>query len=260
MPVIGLQMPTFLQPVDVPERCFLQEVLFWVAFQRLPTVTWIDEGEDVRDTDEIGGFRVEITDSVLDEDETAKFGIPTDPRWISRVEGSPSGLPVSFYDDFLARDGVDEGTRREFERARDDAIAFEQQEKSWWPQYQRAIEYPASKIFVALRSGSLRMQGRLLPGDSIETTRSMMEEHEIFDIAATDILPTFWSLKGIDFDASAACNGAQCYCHVSCRTDDLFAEFPPEGDEVTGIRRIGDSFLLSDNSGAVRRMVSSRGR
>jgi hypothetical protein len=32
----------FLQAVDVPEKCFLQEVLFWVAVQRLPEATSLD--------------------------------------------------------------------------------------------------------------------------------------------------------------------------------------------------------------------------
>jgi hypothetical protein len=30
------RMPKYLQQVDIPERCFLQEVLLWAAFQRLP--------------------------------------------------------------------------------------------------------------------------------------------------------------------------------------------------------------------------------
>jgi hypothetical protein len=32
-------MPTFLQPVELPEKCFLQEVLYWAAFNacRLPS-------------------------------------------------------------------------------------------------------------------------------------------------------------------------------------------------------------------------------
>jgi hypothetical protein len=40
-------MPTFLQAVELPNRCFLQEVLFWVAFQRLPIAQYT-EGKDLR--------------------------------------------------------------------------------------------------------------------------------------------------------------------------------------------------------------------
>jgi hypothetical protein len=254
-------MLTFLQPVDVPERCFLKEVLYWVAFQRLPTVIWLDEGEDIRDSEEIGGYVVEITDSVLDEREAARLGLPNDPKWRWWNEGR-SSLPVSFYDNALARNDLEEENRKELEAGREFAIELEREKQSWLADYQCAIEYPASRIFIALRSGSLRARGRLLPGNSVEAARSKVEASKggIFDIPVTDIPPTFWSLKGIDFDASAAGNGTKYYCHVSCSTDDLLSSFPAEGEEVTGVRWVGDSFVLSESSGAVRRAASSRGR
>jgi hypothetical protein len=49
-------MPTFLQPVTVPERCFLSEVLLWAAFQRLPIASYTLDGKEIRETDEIGGY------------------------------------------------------------------------------------------------------------------------------------------------------------------------------------------------------------
>jgi hypothetical protein len=48
-------MATFLQPVAVPERCYLFEVLLWLAFQRLPIAASDMEGKDIRDSDEIRG-------------------------------------------------------------------------------------------------------------------------------------------------------------------------------------------------------------
>jgi hypothetical protein len=56
-------MPIFLQPVEVPERCYLGEALLWVAFQRLPTASYTVDGKEIRDTDEIGGYAVEVFDS-----------------------------------------------------------------------------------------------------------------------------------------------------------------------------------------------------
>ena len=60
----------------------------------------------------------------------------------------------------------------------------------------------------------------------------------------SDRTPTFWNLKGIDFDASAARNGTEYYCHVSCLTEDVISLFPPAGEEVTGAKQIGKSFVL----------------
>ena len=70
-------MPTFLQPVVPAKRCFLFEVLLWVAFQRLPIVLgYTDDGKEIRETDEVGDYEVKAIDRVLSDDETKRVGIP----------------------------------------------------------------------------------------------------------------------------------------------------------------------------------------
>jgi hypothetical protein len=71
-------MPTFLQPIELPKRCFLHEVLFWVAFQRLPIASYTLDGKEIRETDEIGGYAVEVFDPTLEEDETAQLFLAAD--------------------------------------------------------------------------------------------------------------------------------------------------------------------------------------
>jgi hypothetical protein len=61
-------MPTFLQPVDLPKRCFLFEVLLWVAFQRLPVASYTQDGKEIRETDEVGDYEIDVTDSVLSDE------------------------------------------------------------------------------------------------------------------------------------------------------------------------------------------------
>jgi hypothetical protein len=41
----------FLQPVHVPDRIFLKEVLFWVAFQRLPQADFNEDGQEIHDAE-----------------------------------------------------------------------------------------------------------------------------------------------------------------------------------------------------------------
>ena len=41
-------MSTFYQQVFVPEQCFLSEALLWVAFQRLPTVLFDEDNQEIR--------------------------------------------------------------------------------------------------------------------------------------------------------------------------------------------------------------------
>ena len=132
-------MDTFLQPVDVPERCFLEEVLYWVAFQRLPVVFHLNGLGDLRDSEDWGTYNVDFIDSTLSEDETARAGIPTDPDWIARVQWENDNLPAD-------RDPGEGSSLK----------------KAWLPHYHRAIVGPVAKITTALMQGSLRAKGRLL--------------------------------------------------------------------------------------------------
>src|ERR1035438_5493316 len=85
----------FLQRVSVPEICFLQEVLFWVAFGRLPVALNGIEGTEIRnESKEIGGYAVDIPDIPhwLYDEECASANIPPDSRYAAAVNGNPLSL------------------------------------------------------------------------------------------------------------------------------------------------------------------------
>jgi hypothetical protein len=252
-------MPTFLQPVTLPERCFLSEVLLWAAFQRLPIASYLD-GKEVRETDEIGGYAVEVVEQFLEEDETHRAGIPEDPALIALLENKDTSDPSS-YDQFLTRNDLDGDVRKQFEANQAEARAYQRDREAWRPHYQRAIEYPASRIFVALRGGSLPATGRLLPVDDVDEAFSELKanDRDVFDIPFTEIPQGFWRLQGIDFEASAASNGTHRYCHISCQTDDVLSVFPGEREEVSGIERVGASFVVNEKPGGARKHLH-RGR
>jgi hypothetical protein len=179
----------FLQPVELPERCFLQEVLFWVAFQRLPIANFTLDGVEFRASDEIGGYAVELPDTIyLDDDECARAKIPPDPHFAQLI-GERTSLSVEHYDKFLARNDLGEATRAELEAERNDAVEFEKACTAWEPYYATAIEYPASRIFVALKSGLLRAKGRLLHDLDVDTALAILsaEDRDVFDVPITDI-------------------------------------------------------------------------
>src|SRR5262249_2505227 len=152
----------FLQPVELPQRCFLHEVLLWVAFQRLPVAVYTWNGKESREEYEIAGYSVEVGESYLTEDETRRAGIPKDPQWVALLEETTT-LPVSHYDRFLRQNDLGEELRQKLESDREEAARFQAESEAWTRHYSRAIEYPASRIFVALRDGSLSAQGRRLP-------------------------------------------------------------------------------------------------
>src|SRR5262249_19261080 len=146
-------------------------------------------------------------------------------------------LPVSHLDEYLSKSDVSPDFRTHLQKEREEAVAYQQELAAWEPLYRRAIEYPASRIFIVLRDGMLLAKGRLLP-DSEERIAE-----DARDVAPTDIPPSFWTLQGIDFEDSSARDGSVHYRFVTCRTEDMLAVFLGERAEVHGIERIGDSYV-----------------
>src|SRR5690348_14061774 len=96
-------MPVYLQPVPIPERCFLFEVLLWVAFVRLPIAIGDPEGaDDIRLSSELrqDGYSVKIFDEYIFDEECERVGIPPDPRWRANVDGTTT-LSIEHYDTLL---------------------------------------------------------------------------------------------------------------------------------------------------------------
>jgi hypothetical protein len=78
--------------------------------------------------------------------------------------------------------------------------------ESWFPQYQRAIELPAAKVYVALREGTLSAKGISLP--HIEPDRALhaltKESQDLADATSVEIPREFWSQREIFWEQSAA--------------------------------------------------------
>jgi hypothetical protein len=253
-----LRMPTYWQPVEVPERCFLQEALLWLAFQRLPVAFYNDENKEIRSASEYDGPAIETPSGTLTDEECKRAGIPPDPHFHYLVDESPSRLQT--YNDLEAQFGHDEARRRIKEAMDKEQADHERAYMEWQPRYDRATEYAASQIFVALRDGRLRASGRLLPSLNVDEAiaRLKAEERYVGDLPLTDIPRAFWSLKDILFDISAAHNSDAYYCHVVLRTHDLLAAFPGERQQI-GAEQIGDTIVLNETAQSTSQ-PTSRGR
>jgi hypothetical protein len=96
---------------------------------------------------------------------------------------------VPWYDQFLTSNDLDDDTRKQTEAQRENARAYETDREAWQPHFERAIEYPASRIFVALKGGLLPAKGRLLPSDDIDEAFSRLkaDDQDVFDIPLTDV-------------------------------------------------------------------------
>jgi len=238
-------MPTFLEPVSIPQRCFLFEVLLWVAFQRLPVSNYDGGGNEIRETREIGGYAADATDAIIFEGECIRAGIPVDPRYVDLLECD--SFSVEAFKDrelFLAYIKIVAGETAQQELKAKQARR-EQEYASWKPHYLKAVEYSASQIFVALREGRLRARGRQLPAAGYEEAMIELDQsgQDIFDLPVEDISPGFWTLQGMDFESSAARNDTAHYCHITLVTEEVLSAFPGPRERLV-VERVGDTFVL----------------
>src|SRR5262249_25606637 len=163
----------FLKPVELPKRCMLNEVLLWVAFRRVPvTVLSPEEARDVRDAEEdmaayngyVGhaGYKGDLSDweSFLEDAECAALGLPPDPR-MTYVKEQEKWATRNWEDEQEPpSDTLEWRPNYEIE---DLDTWFERAMQAWMPKYLSAIEYPATRIYMALREAKLAASGKLLP-------------------------------------------------------------------------------------------------
>ena len=110
-----------LQAAELAEHCFLSEVLFWVAMDRLPLAIYGIDGDAFRFSREMelcvqGEIEQEVTES-----ECVSAGLPLSPRMIAQKEEKYLSS-VEFYDEILKADFYSSDQRCIFENERKQAM------------------------------------------------------------------------------------------------------------------------------------------
>lgn len=252
-------MPVFFQPVQMPQLCFLSEALLWVAFQRLPIARYNDDNIEIREATENEGYEINTPDGPLAEEECKRGGLPPDPHYLRLLEEDSPYFKT--YDQLEPEHGHNEALRLIQEAFQKDRDEYAQRCALWQPYYDQAIEYPASQIFVALKDGRLRARGRPLPLLDPEEALELLKEDDRYvgDLPFIDIPSSFWTLKGINFEGSAAKNLKEHYCHVMVWAEDMLAIFPGERENLT-VERIGDTLVVNEGESHKQLLRSVRGR
>lgn len=257
----------YLAEWGLSEICFLDEVLYWVAFQRLP-FAWTDlDGDDFRDYG-MSGYEVDCADYKLSEDECKRTGLPQDPRmsfdWAFGVKPHDTLETITAQATRGAEKSDENDT--ELRKAQDEAVKLYKELESWHPQYRRTMELPAAKVYVALKEGTLSAKGILLPHiDPDKALDAMAKEgQDLADATSVEIPREFWSLREIFWEQSAARNENQHYCQIFCNTESLLSVFPlknlMQGMKVSGVERFGSFFILNDTAIAPARPTKRRSR
>jgi hypothetical protein len=150
-------------------------------------------------------------------------------------------------------------TRGEIELGESQKLGLEQAFEVWKPHYDDAVDLFQSKISVALREGRVSATGRLLGGTKLSDAVAVMKDQGP-RVSATAIPAAFWRRDRIDFENSAAYDGVHLYCYITCKWDEVLIHFPADHQAANSIERVGDSFVLEDDSQAPPRAFRSRGR
>lgn len=113
------------------------------------------------------------------------------------------------------------------------------------------MEVPAAKLFLKLRSGEIKAQGKLLPAgaqivDFVEQDNSYGRS-DFDDLTDTSILPEFWTMAGIDWLANAVSARGQCYSDVSMPVAPLMSIFPGRRAPVGRAEFVGDYLLVTES-------------
>ena len=183
------------------------------------------------------------------------------PIRISATWWTKARDPLQTYDDLEAQYGHDEAMRRVKEAMEKERADYDRACMEWQPHYERATEYAASQIFLALRDGRLQASGRLIPSPNLGETIAALKAEERYGrgLPLTEIPRAFWSLKSIHFDISAAQNSETSYCHVVLRTDQLLEAFPGHRRPISA-EKIGDTIVLNETAPSTSQPRTSRGR
>ncbi|MGQ0527580.1 MAG: hypothetical protein ACT4OY_06075 [Alphaproteobacteria bacterium] len=125
----------------------------------------------------------------------------------------------------------------------------------WDRQYEERIEVIESKLFVALKDGTLKAFGR-----PVSVKR---EDYDVWDMADEheEIPASFWRLNTIDWLQSASKNEKGHYCHIYVNTEQLFALFPPPmQEEAKAVSLIAGQYILGESQAPKSLKMGQRGR
>ena len=184
-----------LEATQLAERCFLSEILHWLAFRRLPISAYTLDGEDAR---LFGDESPASFDDVVTDTECTLAGLELNPEYAALL-ADRWFHDLDYYETMLALDlNGTELNRLRQERA--EAVEFHHNVALWQASCDAYLEYFKARIFVDLREG--KIQGSAVEGPR-KDGREAIEFSEDIDLAKQPIVqipPKIWRASEIDWE------------------------------------------------------------
>ena len=247
-----------LEATQLAERCFLSEILHWLAFRRLPISKYTLDGEEARFS---GDESPASFDDVVTDTECAFAGLPPNPEYAAML-ADPRPLGLDYYDALLRYD-LEETELNKLRQERAQAVEFHHNVAVWQASYDAYLEYFEARIFVDLREGKIRGSAVEVPRrDGSEASEYIYAE----DIALAkqpivQIPPEIWLASEIDWDNSAIVANSSVFHWVHFSTEAMIAAYPIPSSPVIGkVVPVGDLYVLDALDQAELTMPRRRGR
>jgi hypothetical protein len=245
-----------LEATQLAERCFLSEILHWLAFRRLPISEYIGDGEDARffGDESPASFNYVVTDT-----ECTFAGLALNPEYAALL-ADRWFHDLDFYEAMFRYD-LEETELNKLRQERAEAVEFHHNVAVWQASCDAYLEYFKARIFVDLREGKIQ-------GSAVEVPRKdeneAIEYSEGIDLAKQPIVqvpPEIWIASEIDWENSAIVANSRVFHRVHFSTEAMIAAYPIPSSTVIGkVVPVGDLYVLDALDHAELTMPSRRGR
>jgi hypothetical protein len=245
-----------LEATQLAERCFLSEILHWLAFRRLPISKYTLDGEEARFSGDDSSVSF---DDVVTDTECTFAGLALNPEYAALMAGRWFH-DLDFYEKLLALD-QEETVLNKLRQDRAEAVEFHHNMAVWQASCDAYLEYFEARIFVDLREGKIQ-------GSAVEVPRKdgseAIEYLEGIDLAKQPIVqipPEIWLASEIDWENSAIVANSSVFYRVHFSTEAMIAAYPIPSSPVIGkVVPVGDFYVLDALDHAELTMPSRRGR
>jgi hypothetical protein len=250
-----------LQSAELAERCFLSEILHWLAFRRLPISEYTGNGEDARFSDEEGYESPASFNDVVNDTECTLAGLAPNPEYAALL-ADRWFHDLDYYEKTLALD-LKETELNRLRQERAEAVEFHHNVAVWQASCDSYLEYFKARIFVDLREGKIQGSAVEVPGkDGSEAIEYIYAE----DIALAkqpivQIPPGIWIARKIDWKNSAIVANGSVFCWIHFSTEAMIAAYPiPSSTAIGKVIPVGDFYVLDALDHAELTTPSRRGR
>jgi hypothetical protein len=245
-----------LKATQLAERCFLSEILYWLAFRRLPISEFTLDGEEARFS---GDESPASFDDVVTDTECSFAGLPPNPEYAAML-ADPWPHSLDYYDALLRYD-LEETELNKLRQERAEAVEFHHNVAVWQASCDAYLEYFKARIFVDLREGKIQGSAVEVPQKDESEAIEFSEGINLAKQPIVQLPPEIWRAREIDWENSAIEANSSVFHRVHFSTEAMIAAYPiPSSTAIGKVVPVGDLYVLDAPDHAELTIPSRRGR